>query len=163
VNADDGVGVQRVGHRGALVDARPEGVVVAPRHRGPHAELIESLPNLKYHIPIEGVLGESAAGGGTTGLAVLGAAAPRGHLTIDRGVIGAVVAGIEEDDHPCDAWCGSGVRCGNDSGERAQTEDGGRSRGVPQQVSSGDGIRRAVPARVLHSDTVACGTLHAAG
>jgi hypothetical protein len=99
------------------------------------------------------VLGKSATGRRASGLAFLGATAASGDLTIDRGVVGTVVARIEEDDHPGHTRCGRRVRCGHGSGKGAQAENGGCCRRKPQKIPS-HGIRWCVPARILHLDSV---------
>ena len=59
VDADDRVGAQRVGHRGALVDAGATGRrVIASRHRLVRdTELSQFLADAQHHIPVEGVFG----------------------------------------------------------------------------------------------------------
>jgi hypothetical protein len=62
--------LQGVGQRGSFVHTRAHGVVVAPRHRGPHAELIERRPDAQDGVPGESVLRVARGGVGAAGVVV---------------------------------------------------------------------------------------------
>ena len=110
VNADDRVGAQPVGHRGPLIDAGSQRVVIAARHGRAHTELSQFRTDAQHHVPVEAVFGITGIGGRSRRLAFLCAAAPVDHLPVDRGVIGAVVTGIQEHDRACDTGCRTGSR-----------------------------------------------------
>lgn len=103
VDAQDRVGPQRIGHVGALVDARSQSGVVAAGQGGPDTQCCQCGANPQRGVPGEGVLHIAAVGRGSAGLAVLGAAPAGGDLPADGRVVGAVVAGVDENHHAGDA------------------------------------------------------------
>ncbi|EUA78574.1 hypothetical protein I553_2864 [Mycobacterium xenopi 4042] len=76
----------------------------------------------------------AAVGRGSAGLAILGAAAAVGDLTIDRRVVGAVVARVEEHDHAGDVGRDRGR--GRDRRRRHGDEHAGADREPDTQANS---------------------------
>ena len=114
------------------------------------------LPDPQRGVPGEGVLGIAVVGRGAAGLAVLGAAAAGGHLPADRGVVGAVVAGVEEDDHARDV--GGRGRCGAGERRRGDEQAGGERSADTQAGWHVHGVKVARGRLGLKGQTAACWT-----
>jgi hypothetical protein len=83
VEGDHRVGTRPIRDRGAIVHARADPGVIGPGQHDLHAARGQRITDPQCDIPIEGVLGIAAVGGGAGGVARLGATPTVGNRAVD--------------------------------------------------------------------------------